>query len=228
MAEIEQRMSSAMVSRVLLVETWSGRNRRLLQDSLSRRQTSKFPVALCYRQETSCELRELILAGKLAAVRMATADMQRDWDFCRDISRSHAWLLAHAEDGIGPLSSEVTRLYESFPEVRFYVPHLAWPMRDGALDPAWEWAVKQLAQIPSVLAGISAIAHFSKQPFPHSDVRELALRFLSQFPASRIAIGSDYPLFEKERYADYIRLAHSWVTAVHPRWTDHVTFEGSN
>jgi predicted TIM-barrel fold metal-dependent hydrolase len=102
--------------------------------------------------------------------------------------------------------------------MKVYVPHLAWPVRDGKADGDWKTALNEFASMPSLTIGISAIAHFSSQPFPHDDVRDFAIELISQFPAARIAIGSDYPLFEKERYGDYINLARDWVTSIHSNW----------
>jgi predicted TIM-barrel fold metal-dependent hydrolase len=123
-------------------------------------------------------------------------------------------LVPHAEDGIGALCRALMPLGE----MKIYVPHLAWPVKDGKLDRDWEQALQEFVPLPALRIGVSAIAHFSGQPFPHDDVRELALGMIARFPASRIAIGSDYPLFERSRYADYIYLAYDWVTSVHPDW----------
>jgi hypothetical protein len=195
-ADIERRMLSANVSNAFLVETWDGRNRRVLAEM------DKFSVALCYRRECRGELLQV------TGVRMSTEDIRRDKDFCREIAASGKTLVAHAEAGIGPLCREIVRLGD----IKVYVPHLGWPIRDGKADPDWEPALKEFASMPFVTIGISAIAHFSRQPFPHNDVRDLALRLIPQFPASRIAIGSDYPLFDKDRYADYMCLARDWIT----------------
>jgi hypothetical protein len=202
-ADIERRMLSANVSSAFLVETWDGRNRRLLAES------AKFSVALCYRQECRGELLQV------TGVRMSTEAIRRDGDFCREIAASGKTLIAHAEEGVGPLCREIARLRE----IKVYVPHLGWPIKEGKLDRDWGSALKDFASMPLVTIGISAIAHFSSQPFPHDDVRDLALGLVSLFPASRIAIGSDYPLFEKERYADYMGLARDWLT-----WKTGVSF----
>jgi predicted TIM-barrel fold metal-dependent hydrolase len=214
-ADIERRMATAAVSSALLVETWDGRNRRLLEDFLGGASTDKFSVALCYRRELSPRLNESGLAG----VRMSTQDIRRDSDFCREVYQSGKMLVTHAEAGVGPLCRELTLLYDGLPEIRAYVPHLGWPVRDGKADGNWAAAVKDFAAIPSLTIGVSAIAHFSSEPFPHHDVRDFALEMISQFPVSRIAIGSDYPLFEKERYASYISLARDWVTSIHSNWS---------
>ena len=197
LADIERLMLAAGVSDAFLIETWDGRNRRMLAE------TDKFSVALCYRQECRSELLQF------TGVRMSTEDIRRDKDFCRQIGESGKTLVAHAEDGVGALCREIARLRE----IKVYVPHLGWPIREGKADSDWESALNEFASMPLVTIGISAIAHFSRQPFPHDDVRDLALRLIPQFPASRIAIGSDYPLFDKDRYADYMCLARDWVTS---------------
>ena len=214
-ADIERRMATAAVSSALLVETWDGRNRPLLEDLLREGPTDRFSVALCYRRELPPHLN----GSGLAAVRMSTQDIHRDNDFCREVYQSGKMLVTHAEAGVGPLSVELSRLYDRLPEIRVYIPHLGWPVREGKADGKWAAAVKEFAAIPSLTIGVSAIAHFSNEPFPHNDVRDFALGMISQFPASRIAIGSDYPLFEKERYAGYISLARDWVTSIHSNWS---------
>jgi len=218
-ADIERRMATAAVSSALLVETWDGRNRPLLEELLSDGPTDKFSVALCYRQERSAELRRLIQGNELAAVRMSTQDIHCDNDFCQEVYQSGKMLVTHAEMGVGPLCGELIRLYGRLPEIRAYVPHLAWPVMNGKADGDWGAAVRDFAAIPSLTVGVSAIAHFSSEPFPHNDVRDFALGMISQFPAPRIAIGSDYPLFEKERYAEYMSLARDWVTSIHSNWS---------
>jgi hypothetical protein len=214
-ADIERRMATADVSSALLVETWDGRNRPLLEDLLRDGPADRFSVALCYRRE----LRPCLNGGGLAAVRMSTQDIHRDNDFCREIHHSGKMLVTHAEMGVGPLCGELTRLYDMLPEISVYVPHLGWPVMNGKADSNWEAAMKDFAAMPSLTIGVSAIAHFSSEPFPHNDVRDLALGMISQFPPSRIVIGSDYPLFEKERYADYMFLARDWVTSIHSNWS---------
>jgi predicted TIM-barrel fold metal-dependent hydrolase len=213
-ADIEQRMSQAHVSNAFLIETWDGRNR------LALRQTDKFSVALCYRRECRRELLQLMEKGKLTGVRMSTEDIRRDTDFCREIGTFGKTLVAHAETGIGSLCRELTR----FREMKVYVPHLGWPIREGKTDGDWGPALQEFAGMPSLDIGISAIAHFSSQTFPHDDVRDFAFGVISQLPASRVLIGSDYPLFEKTRYAGYIYLARDWVRSIHPKWKTEDNF----
>lgn len=212
LADIESRMASAGIQRALLVETWDGRNRHVL-DKILETPAERFEVALCYRKESSCELNM-----GLKAVRMSTEDIRSDPGLCEELHRTEKLLLTHAECGIGPLCREIERLHQRVPKLSIYVPHIAWPLREGKRDTDWDGAIPDLAAMPSVIIGISAIAHFSLEPFPHNDVRDLASRAISQIPAPRIVIGSDYPLFEKARYADYMSVAREWVTSIHPDW----------
>ncbi len=219
LADFEWRMAAAGVSSALLVETWDARNRPVLEDMLRERSADRFPVALCYRKERCHELQRQLEETSLSAIRMSTDDLRRDGQFCQVIYQSRKMLITHAEDGIGPLHRELLRLYERLPEIRVYVPHLGWPVVQGRVDEHWEQAMKDFAAVPLITVGVSAIAHFSSEPFPHADVRDFALRIISQFPATHIAVGSDFPLFEKERYASYMNLAREWVTSVHPQWS---------
>lgn len=213
-ADIERRITRASVSRALLVETWDGRNRQALVPD------DKFAVALCYREECRRELLRSIERDEITGIRMSTEHLRRDQDFCREVAASGKMLVAHAESGVGALCRELTRLQE----MKIYVPHLAWPVANGKADGDWDAASKEFASMPFLSIGISAIAHFSSQPFPHDDVRDFAYKLISRFPVSRIKIGSDYPLFEKERYADYINLAHEWVRSIHPKWKTEDSF----
>jgi predicted TIM-barrel fold metal-dependent hydrolase len=210
-------MSSASLSGALLVETWDGRNRAVLDDVL-RRERGKFLVAVCYRRESSGDLLKIVHKPQLTAVRISTEDMSHDGTLCEQLSQRNKVLLVHAELGIGPLCREITRLAGTFPQLGIYVPHLAWPQANGKPDSDWDAAVRDLSALPNLTIGISAIAHFSREPFPHNDVRHLALGLISQFPPPRLVIGSDYPLCARERYADYVDLARNWVASIHPDW----------
>lgn len=218
-ADIEDRMRTAAVARALLVETWDGRNRPLLENIPRGGEREQFCVALCYRKARYRELRGMAQEGELPAIRMSTEALYRDNDFCRDICHGGTIVVAHAEAGVGALCDALTRVHGCAPDLRIYVPHLGWPTKNGMADGDWGPAIQDLVELPNVTVGVSAIAHFSNQPFPHNDVRDFALRVISRLPASRIAIGSDYPLFDKERYADYMSLACDWVTSIHPSWS---------
>jgi hypothetical protein len=42
--------------------------------------------------------------------------------------------------------------------------------QDKIDDQEWEAVVSELHEIPGILVGISALAHFSREPFLHADV----------------------------------------------------------
>lgn len=217
-ADIEGRMKAADVVHALLVETWDGRNHALLETLARCGNRETFSIALCYRAERVEELREHARAGRLSAMRMSTADLSSNEDFCSELDGDGICLIAHAEAGPGALAAALSKLHKRFPTLQIYVPHLGWPTKDGKVNSDWEAAVNTVAGMPAVTVGVSAISHFSNQPYPHDDVRDLAFGMLSKFPPGRIVIGSDYPLFDKDRYGDYMRLARDWVKSVHSGW----------
>lgn len=119
--------------------------------------------------------------------------------------------MPHAENGIGELAKELLLLVARHPNLLIYLPHLGWPRRDERDDPDWHQAITELGQCPNIVAGASAIAHFSAQPFPHLDVEPFAAHLIQTFGSSSVVIGSDYPLFEKEHYGRYLELARRWA-----------------
>lgn len=217
--DLTVRMQSARASAALLVETWNGANRGLLEQVLRDSAADRFRIALCYRKENADSLCRLLDRGVLAGVRMSTVDIAAAGSICGEIGRAGALLVAHAESGIGALCRAVIRMHDRFPNTRVYVPHLGWPANADGGDVDWQPAIREFAAIPSLILGVSAIAHFSRLPFPHADVREWALAAIPQFPAPRITIGSDFPLFEKDRYSEYMSLARDWVTSIYPDWS---------
>jgi hypothetical protein len=218
-ADIRDRMQTAGVASALLVETWNGANRGILEEMLHRGPADPFRIALCYRNANAEALRRFLGRGALAGVRMSTADIAAAGDICGEIGFAGALLIAHADSGIGALCRAIVRMRERFPGTRIYVPHLGWPAKADRADVDWQAEFRELSAIPSFILGVSAIAHFSSRPFPHEDVREWALFAVSQMPAVGIAVASDYPLFEKDRYAEYMSLAREWVTSIHPEWS---------
>lgn len=213
--DIAQRMNTAGVANALLVETWDGANRALLEGLRENGPVDRFRIALCYRPENADSLRRWLDRGALTGVRMSTKHIGEAADVCGEIGDAGALLIAHAESGVAALRQAIARMRKRFPQTRIYVPHLGWPAEAGD----WTRAIGEFAAIPSLILGISAIAHFSRRPFPHDDVREWALAAISRMPAARIAIASDYPLFEKDRYSEYMSLARDWVTSIHPGWS---------
>jgi Predicted metal-dependent hydrolase of the TIM-barrel fold len=218
-ADMEERMHAAGVESALLVETWNGANRGVLEKMLNKGPVDLFRIALCYRKENVQSLRRFLDRGVLTGVRMSTADIASADEICGVIGQAGALLIAHAESGIGALCRAMARMRGGFPQVRIYIPHLGWPANKGEADVDWKPAIRELAAIPSLILGVSAVAHFSRLPFPHEDVREWTMEAVSLLPPSRIAVASDYPLFEKGRYAEYLSLARDWVMSIHPDWS---------
>jgi predicted TIM-barrel fold metal-dependent hydrolase len=217
--DITNQMRSANVSQTLLVETWNGRNRALLKRVLQDDSTNQFKVALCCRRECEEELNDLLCQDQLAGIRMSTESIRLNGSFCETIARANKMLVVHAEAGIGLLSKELKRLLSVLPSLRVYVPHLAWPVQEGNSDLDWPEAIEELAAIPSITIGISAIQHFSSQPFPHDDVRDFALAVISKLPPSRIAMGTNYPLPDSASYSDYVKLPLRWIKSIHADWS---------
>jgi len=212
-ADLQARMAEAGVRRSLVVETWSGDDRRCL-DRLVNTPLPEFRVALCFRPEL--HNREFLNADRIAALRVKTTDLTHLQKVGEALQSSGKWLMGHAENGIGELTDELAKVARRFPAMNIYVPHLAWPRRDGADDPDWDAAIAALSRIPELVLGVSAMANFSREPFPHRDVEILASRAIKLFPPERVAVASDYPLFEKTLYGQYMRLAEDWVHATHP------------
>lgn len=222
--DIELQILHAGVSRVFLIETWNRQNRSILDNLLSIGDTERFPIALCYRASQQLESLKLLKHVGISGIRMLTADICGDSGFAHELARSGKMLVAHSEAGIRKLTDNIRRFSDDHPLVPIYVPHLGWPIIQGKIDMDWPMSIKNLASLPTVTIGISAIAHFSQQPFPHADVYNLALELLSCFPPERVVIGTDYPLCAKDRYKDYIDLAREWITSVYSRWISPPTF----
>jgi hypothetical protein len=215
-ADLQSRMAGAGVRRALVVETWSGDNRRCL-GKLANPTLPEFRAALCYRPEL--DNRGFLAADRIAALRVKTTDLAPLEKVGDALQSSGKWLMVHAENGIGELTNELGNVARRFPTLKIYVPHLAWPRRDGVDDPDWDDAVAALSRIPGLVLGVSALAYFSREPFPHRDVEALAARAVKLFSPERLAVASDYPLFEKSLYGQYMQLAEDWVHATHPNWS---------
>jgi predicted TIM-barrel fold metal-dependent hydrolase len=208
--DFQSRMARAGIDRALAVETWSGNNFTCLTRLIDLPQ-SQFRIAVCFRPERQPPPKELLSRNAVVGLRVKTEDLQRLGDSGVSLESSGKWIVTHAEKGIGALTTAIGSLVRQHPQLRVYVPHLAWPRRDGADDEDWPLAVTELSHIPGVVVGISAVAHFSRESFPHRDIEAFASRVTEIFPADSVAIGSDYPLFEKNRYAEYMGLAREWI-----------------
>ncbi|MGO8786156.1 MAG: amidohydrolase family protein [Terriglobia bacterium] len=209
-ADMESRMASAGIRCALAVETWKGDNLSYLQ-RLMKRRAKTFRVALCWRFAQRQLVPDVLHAPVVMGLRARAADIPYLQEAAVALETCGKWLIPHAESGIRSLSQALLQLVERTPGLRIYLPHLGWPVQDKVEDPAWESAVRELRQIPHMVVGISAIAHFSRQPFPHTDVKRFAERLKESWPPGSLVAASDYPLMERERYADYMHLAEEWI-----------------
>jgi predicted TIM-barrel fold metal-dependent hydrolase len=105
------------------------------------------------------------------------------------------------------------------PGLKIYLPHLGWPRQDKIDDQEWGAAVSELHAIPGMVVGISALAHFSRQPFPHADVEPFAARLIEIFGPASVVAASDFPLIEKNLYAEYMQLARAWIRRADAQWS---------
>lgn len=210
MAALARCMEEAAIDRALVVETWSQDNRWCL-DRLIASPLSQFRVALCFRPMDerfgSATLEQKAVGG----VRIRTADLQAFRPFAAALESSQKWLIPHAEDGIGRLTTELLDLIREFPQLRIFLPHMGWPRRDEQNDRDWYESVSRLGALPNVVAGVSAIPHFSRTPFPHEDIKPYAIRLREVFGPDSLFAASDYPLLEAGRYVDYMNLAVEWI-----------------
>lgn len=210
MAALERRMDEAAIDRALIVETW-GRDNRSCLERLIASPSPRFRVAFCFRPTEERFNPAVLEQEAVGGVRIRTADIQAFRPFAAALGSSKKWLIPHAEVGIGKLTNELVDLIEDYPELRVFLPHLGWPRHLERNDKDWYKSVSKLSRSPNVVAGISAIAHFSCTPFPHEDIKPFALRLCELFGSDSLFPGSDYPLFKTGRYADYMRLAIAWI-----------------
>ena len=70
-----------------------------------------------------------------------------------------------------------------------------------------------------MVVGISALDHFSQEPFPHKDVEPFAARLIEIFGPESVVVASDYPLIEKNLYAEYMQLAQAWIRRADAQWS---------
>jgi predicted TIM-barrel fold metal-dependent hydrolase len=211
LSDLEGRMDAAGVSHALAVETW-GKDNHACLDSLIASESSRFRVALCFRPEEKDHLdSKLFQSNVFRALRIRTADIRALGIYAEMLEASGKCLLTHAEAGIGELTKELLELTQRHPDLKVFVPHLGWPIHEANVDPDWYDSISRLSMLPNVIVGISAIAHFSRDEFPHKDVEPFATHLLEIFGAELLVAGSDYPLFEKSRYAEYMQLAEEWI-----------------
>jgi hypothetical protein len=210
-ADLERRMDVAGIDRALIVETWSGDDRACLQQLISS-PSPRFRVAFCFRPDRSQPGAECLSSEIVGALRVRTADLHRLGAVAAKLESNGKWLLPHAESGIGALTAEVTWIASLHRELLIYLPHMGWPRRDHHDDHGWRESIVTLSKLSNLVVGISAIAHFSRDSFPHSDVAQFAAQLRAIFGAKSLVAASDYPLFEKDRYAQYMQLAADWIS----------------
>jgi len=207
--DLERRMDAAGVQRALVVETWAKDNRVCLSNLLASPPT-RFRVALCFRPEEDLKS-EVLRSNVFCALRVRTSDIQALGTYAEELRANGKWLLPHSEAGIGELAKELVLLAQRLPGLKIYLPHLCWPRHGGSEDREWYESVSQLGLLQNTVAGVSAIAHFSREPFPHNDVEPYAAHLLKTFGSESLLAGSDYPLCEKDKYGEYMQLAAKWI-----------------
>lgn len=211
--DLQQRMDAAGVERALIVETWSGDDRTCL-DQLIASPSNRFRVAFCFRPDAQQSASEFLRLEMVPALRVKTADLNRLGPIAAELQSSGKWLVPHAESGIAALAGELLELLARYPAIPIYLPHMGWPRRDKRDDIDWPSSISKLSNHPHLLVGISAIAHFSREEFPHRDVAPFVAELVSIFGPSVLVPASDYPLFEKDRYSQYIKLVSDWIMSV--------------
>ncbi len=209
-ADLERRMDAAGIDRALIVETWSGDNRACLQQLIAS-PSSRFRVAFCFRPDEGQAASELLSLEMVGALRVKTCDLSRLGPVAAKLESAGKWLLPHAESGIRMLAEGLLQLAARHPQLPSYLPHMGWPRRDRQDDDDWLESISKLSKLPNLIVGISAIAYFSHDVFPHDDVARFASHLVATFGKELLVAASDYPLFEKDRYAQYIRLASDWI-----------------
>jgi predicted TIM-barrel fold metal-dependent hydrolase len=217
-ADMKARMAHAGIEGALAVETWKVDNLPWLQQMMAEH-SPQFRVVLCFRPDQRQPSPDVLQNGAVMGLRVRTADLRQLQGMATRLETSGKWLVPHAERGIGPLSKELLALAKRTPGLQIYLPHLGWPRQDKIDDPEWEAAVSELHEIPGMVVGISTLAHFSREPFPHPDVEPFATRLIEIFEPASVVAASDYPLFEKNLYTQYMQLAQAWVRRADARWS---------
>ena len=228
MDALERWMDEATIERALVVETWSRDNRSCL-DRLIASPSPRFRVALCFRATQERFSPTILEQEAVGGVRIRTAHLQAFRPFVAALESSQKWLIPHSEAGIGKLASELVELVGDYPDLRVFLPHMGWPRCNEQDDKDWHESVSKLSRLSNVVAGISAISHFSRVPFPHEDIKPFVIHLRELFGPDLLFAGSDYPLFEAGRYADYMNLALEWIGrgAEEPGRLESTLFESS-
>lgn len=228
--DLRLQMANAGINRALIVETWTKDNYICLERLIVSR-SPQFRVALCFRpEEGSYPPLDILQKAMVAALRIKTADLRRLGNLADRLEESGKWLLPHAENGIKRLTDELLPVVRRHPGLHIYLPHLGWPRSDKQDDEDWEASIDELSQLPFITVGISAIAHFSYELYPHKDVEPFAAWLLQAFGQQSVVAGTDYPLIKKSMYAEYLKLAYRWIrhtSAVHESNFENMLFDGT-
>jgi hypothetical protein len=216
--DLRLRMASARIDRALIVETW-GKDNFVSLERLLASPSPQFRVALCFRPEEECQGLDILQQEMVGALRVKTADIRHLGRLADSLESSGKWLLPHAESGIKALKDELLPLAKLHPRLGIYLPHFGWPRRDKQDDTDWQDSVSDLSRLPTIVVGISAICYFSRETYPHKDIELFATRLLDAFGPDSVVVGSDYPLLEKNMYAQYIKLAQQWVRRAAAPWS---------
>jgi predicted TIM-barrel fold metal-dependent hydrolase len=213
--DISARLDASGGTDALLVETWKGEDFHIL-DLLRVCRQERFQLAFCFRPGKP--LMDLLTDPSVFGIRIRGSELGAAPDVADYIKILKKHLVVHSDQGIGPLADGILRALDERPTLKVYLPHLGWPTVGGKEDPDWNHAILKLAARPTVVIGISAISHFSNDQFPHPDVKRYAQEIMKSFEPHRIIAGSDYPLIDKDRYADYMALARDWIREMYPEW----------
>jgi hypothetical protein len=216
--DLRLRMSSASIDRALMVETWGKDNYACLQRMFAS-PSPQFRIALCFRSGEGGLGTDVLQHEMVVALRVRTADIRHLGSVTDSLESSGKWLLTHAESGIKALKEELVPLLELHPALRVYLPHLGWPRRDKSDDTDWPECVNELSRFPAIVAGVSAIGHFSREAYPHHDMEPFAAKLLDAFGADSLVPGSDYPLLETSNYAEAMSLAQRFIQQGNTRST---------
>lgn len=208
LADLAERMGNSGIDSVLIVETWDGKNRGLLEGVRDQ------PTALCWRGEEAFP--STVYGARVKTSMLGSADA-----LLTQLEEHHQCLLVHGDGPITSWTRTLDDIASARPALAVYVPHLGWPMFESQPNRGWADCLAALAKQKNVFLGVSAIAHFSRESFPHDDVKVPARIAMELFGADRIVAASDYPMFEKSRYGDYMRLAEEWIRDLWPDWSDN-------
>lgn len=218
-ADIQNRLREAGATEALAVETWDGSNREELQRILRIREEG-VRVALCFRRQTPTYLTQLLHNPRLAALRCRASSLADNSDMLGVLARSGRWLLIQSEDGAATIQSVLERALRVHPSLKVYVPHFGWPRVRGADDEHWTEAMTALSRHPNLIVGLSAVEHFSREAFPHRDIRPFAVQLLGLFGPTRVVVGTDFPNCARDNYGESLRLVRRWIRAEIPTWSD--------